>query len=218
MFEAIAEALGVRTSSEVVFYDACSGMAAARAWWLFRYYGFDKVSMLDGGWASYVRSGAPVSVDQNDRVPPDVPPQEAVIARPRPELLASLQEVAGAARSGAFTSGGLQVVDTRSAGEYSGDDLRGNRFGGHVPGAVSVPFNSVYTPQGTFAPADALRARFEACGLRPDVRTVTYCQMGMRAAVVALALRQAGFDNVAVYDGSMREYNNTPDVPRDRGA
>lgn len=220
-FEAIAEALGVGRGSHVVFYDAASGMAAARAWWLFRYYGFQRASVLDGGWAAWVRSGSPVSADVDDRLPPAVDPADAVVAAPQPRLLATLDEVAAAARSGATARGGaLQVVDARSPGEYAGDDLRGNRFGGRVPGAVSVPFTSVYAPDGSgaLAPAEALRDQFLAAGLQPGVRTVTYCQMGMRAAVVAAALEAAGFADVAVYDGSMREYNNTPGLPRDVGA
>lgn len=218
-FDALAEALGVGANSHVVFYDQNGGLASSRAWWVFKYYGHANVSVLDGGWQGYARTGAPVSVNADDRFPPDVPADHRLKAQPQPQLLATLQEIAEGAEGGASTSGKLQVLDARSPGEYEGSDTRGNRYGGHVPGALNLPFNKVFDPAtGQLLPVDELRRLFESAGLRQDVRTVTYCQAGVRAAVAAMALSHAGFSNVALYDGSMKEYNNSEKVPRQSGS
>lgn len=222
-FEALAAALGAARSSRVVFYDAAGGVASARAWWLCRLYGLEGASVLDGGWQAWERAGAPVSSAPGDRDAPPVPAEEAVVARAQPQRLALLQEVVDAARSGAAGAREVQLVDARCAAEFSGDDRRGNRFGGRVPGAVCVPHTSLQAPDGTLLPVAALQERFHAAGLRPGVRTIAYCQMGVRAAAAALALEQAGFADVAVYDGSMREYLNSPGLdgaglPRASGA
>jgi rhodanese-related sulfurtransferase len=90
----------------------------------------------------------------------------------------------------ALKSGSTQLLDVRTPAEYEGVDTRGNRFGGHLPGAILLPHTQV---QGAADPA----AVFEAAGLKPDVPVITYCQSGMRAGIVATALEAAGFKNVS---------------------
>ncbi len=48
-FEAAMRRLGVRGDRLVVVYDHADSMAAARAWWLLRYFGHPAVRVLDGG-------------------------------------------------------------------------------------------------------------------------------------------------------------------------
>jgi len=209
-FEALMAALGVARTTGVVFYDGGgAGVTAARAWWLCRLHGFNSAYVLDGGWPAWVRSNAPVAVGQDHTPPPAVPAELAVVANTQPALLARLPEVAAAARSG-----GVQLVDARSAREFTGAETRGNRHGGHVPGAVNIPFNTLSVPAGTLLPAGSLQERFRAAGLHPDRRSIVYCQAGIRAAVVALALERAGFSDWALYEASMSEYQNRDDLPR----
>src|SRR5262245_9946911 len=50
-------ALGIGPATQVVAYDADSGMYAARLWWMLRYMHHDAVAVLDGGFARWVREG-----------------------------------------------------------------------------------------------------------------------------------------------------------------
>lgn len=120
-------------------------------------------------------------------------------------LQRSLQQLRGAARgystavladvqAALAAPGKTQLVDVRSRAEYEGVDTRGNQFGGHLPGAVLLPHTAV---QGASV-ADAA-AVFEDAGLKRDVPTITYCQSGARAGVLAAAMEAAGYKNVRVW-------------------
>jgi thiosulfate/3-mercaptopyruvate sulfurtransferase len=105
--------------------------------------------------------------------------------------------------------GALRLVDVRGPTEFSGEWLRAAR-GGHIPGAVLWPREEILRPDGTLRDPADIRAAAEALGLVPEQELVTYCQGGVRAAQVALALRTAGYPRVRVYDGSWAEWGNDP--------
>ena len=209
-FAAVASHLQLHSDDELVVYDAGSGIAAARVWWTLRYYGALKTRILDGGWFGYIAAGGRVatqpsspSIDTN-RSPLSVAPQRNLIAE-----LADVREAVDTTPHG----GGAQLVDMRTRAEYEGNDLRGLRFAGHPPGAVNIPHADLLAPDRTYKPAEELRALFEAAGLDPHRRQITYCLGGMRAAMGMAALEVAGYDSVRNYDSSMEEWANTPGLP-----
>lgn len=216
-FEALAAAMGLHAGSPApVFYDDAGSVASARAAWVFRYWGVGGAQLVDGGWQAIARSGGGIEVGAaglgREAVADElVAPTSPLRAQPVAALRAGLAEVCRAGEER------WQLVDARSPREFSGEDLRGNAFGGRPPGAVSVPHSTVLTREGVLAPQAALVRIFADAGLR-DVaaRTIVYCQAGIRASLVAVALGVAGFKDVAVYDESMREYLNREDVPRER--
>src|SRR5690606_1442407 len=94
--EQFAEAMGrygVGDDSDVVLYDRAGNMWAARIWWMLRAFGFDRARLLDGGWSRWAAEGRPVSTE-----PPAYPPA-TFTARPRPELIASKEDVLEAIES-----------------------------------------------------------------------------------------------------------------------
>ena len=50
-------ALGISNDSHVVCYDSYGIFSSARPWWLFRLFGHDKVSVLDGGLPAWMAMG-----------------------------------------------------------------------------------------------------------------------------------------------------------------
>jgi thiosulfate/3-mercaptopyruvate sulfurtransferase len=211
-FTALARELAISRNTDVVLYDASTTITAARAWWVFQYYGHPRCRVLDGGWARWVGEGHSVEVAAQPVPQLD---GEPTTAKPQPHLLARREELMRAVSRPARHDK-CQVLDTRTLGEFAGADLRGNARGGRVPGACHVPHADLLTPQGALRPAAELRQLFEQAGLNPDVRVVTYCQTGIRAALGALALRVAGFGDVANYDASMKEWLNDPQAPVER--
>lgn len=230
-FEQALARLRIRPDQRVVVYDSGNMMYAARLWWVFRYYGFNAVQVLDGGWPAWVqqntREGRPrvaIGADtSSEHAPVPDPPFKAV---PRPELLMTTEQLLAAVEAGATTSSasssaggqeGLQVIDSRTPGEYAGTDTRGNARGGHVPGAVNIPHASLlHAPTGQLKPAAELKQLFESKGIDLAKPCVTYCQAGIRAALGALALSHAGARAVANYDASMGAWLNTPGYPIDK--
>lgn len=218
MFAELCSALGIQRSTHVVAYDGGSIMWASRVWWLFHYFGHENVSVLDGCWPAYARSGLPIStqpVSYEMEAASDYAQQEAGV---RTELLATSSQVLELVNSGTLTSRPVQLLDTRSMGEWTGRDLKGNARGGRIPGAMHVPHTDMLKQDGTFKSADELRSTFEAAGLDLSVPTISYCQLGIRGAmgVLAWAIATEGKGRAANYDGSMKEWANNPAYPMEQ--
>lgn len=108
-----------------------------------------------------------------------------------------------------------QVMDTRTDAEWDGTNDRGNKRAGRVPNAKHLEWLRFVTrdDRRTFLPADELQALLDEAGIARGKPVITYCQGGIRAAHAAFVLTLLGYDNVRVYDGSMREWANREDTP-----
>jgi thiosulfate/3-mercaptopyruvate sulfurtransferase len=111
-----------------------------------------------------------------------------------------------------------QIIDARSAGRFNAQEPepRAGVRGGHMPGAVNVPWRSVVTAQGTLRPDDELSAIFARSGIDVRAPIVTTCGSGISAAILTLALNRIGASNVALYDGSWTEWGARPEAPVER--
>jgi thiosulfate/3-mercaptopyruvate sulfurtransferase len=212
-FEAAMRQAGVSDGQPVVVYDESDSMAAARAWWLLRYFGHQQVQVLDGGYQAWVAADLPIETGP-------------VPARPAGSFTASpghlpLLDAAGAAR--AAREGVL--LDARAAERYRGEVEPVDPVAGHIPGAVSAPTTGNTAPGGRFLDPDALRARFSGLGVSPaDGRpadgqladgtgmTAVYCGSGVTAAHEVLALSLAGIP-AALYLGSWSDWITDPARP-----
>jgi thiosulfate/3-mercaptopyruvate sulfurtransferase len=198
-FTAAMQAAGIGDSTYVIAYDDHNNIMAGRLWWALRYYGHDKVAVLNGGWSKWVQEGRPVT----DRVRP-VPPSGAFTPRLRPELRRQADQILPEAAAGAI------LLDNRTPSDFAGSTQRALRAG-HIPGAINIPTTTLLGPDGAVLPITELRSKFAAVGLnaaQPDQPIITYCNGGVNASLVALALNEAGFNHVAVYDGSWNEWGN----------
>jgi len=194
---------GIAAPNRVVIYDHGT-LYGARLWWVLDQLGHDDQQILDGGFPAWQAVGGPISNEA---------PHYAAVTytpHPRPDVLATEAQVRSA-----LGQPDLRLVDARSPGEYSGQDTSGAARGGHIPGAVNVPFTAAAgaaTPRLFKSPAD-LRALFAAQGVTPDRQVITYCSTGVRGAVDYFALRLAGFPHVRVYTGSWAEWGNDSTAP-----
>jgi thiosulfate/3-mercaptopyruvate sulfurtransferase len=205
--EAFADAvgaLGVGSGDRVVVYDTRGVVSATRVWWTFRAFGHDRVAVLDGGLRAWTAEGRPLEAGE------PTPPRRQFRATLRPELVRDLE-----AMRRNLTTRAEQVVDARSRGRFEGTEPepRAGLRGGHIPGSVSLPYDSLYRPDGTLQPPDALRSAFAAAGVDLAKPITTTCGSGVTASVLALALHLIGHAHVAVYDGSWTEWGGRPDTP-----
>ncbi len=204
-FESTVGTLGVGDGDHVVAYDAKGGvLSAARVWWMFRVFGHERVSVLDGGLAKWRAEGRPIEQG--------LPATQA--RRFTPRLRRSLVRDLEQMREN-LTSRREQVLDARSRGRFAGTEPepRAGLRGGHIPGSLSLPYDELYRPDGTLLPPDALRAAFAKARADLDRPIVTSCGSGVSAAVLALALFLLGRRDVAVYDGSWTEWAGRHDTP-----
>jgi thiosulfate/3-mercaptopyruvate sulfurtransferase len=230
-FEEAAASVGVDNDTAVVVYDTAAGQWAARVWWLFRAFGYDRVAVLDGGFSKWTAEERP---SETGNVLPR--PGAVFSAVAREELWASKDDVE------AIVAG---ATDARAALVFAGppSDFTGETSprarAGHIPGSVSVPAGRLIDRDTkALLKGDALREKFAAVldagvlngAVRGGAaqgtaaaaagspsssgpRVVTYCGSGIAAASAALALTLLGEDSVAVYDGSLNEWSADPDAP-----
>ncbi len=105
------------------------------------------------------------------------------------------------------------IVDSRTAAEYAGKDLRGNKRGGHIPGARLLSSDD-FLDKATGKTIDPETAKAKIEALIPKRKTVVvYCQSGTRCSHEELILKDLGYDNVVLYDASWQEWGNREDTP-----
>lgn len=189
---------GVRHDHPVVAYDAGEMQAAARLWWTLRWAGHPDVRVLDGGFAAWTRAGHQVETGEE----PSSPAGDFEV-RPGHLRMVDADGAAALATEAA-------LIDVRTRPRYLGDEEPVDPVAGRIPGAVNIPAAELLAPDGTLKPADELRARFEAAGVRAGTPVGAYCGSGVAAAGAVLALNEAGFPDALLYVGSWSHWVTDP--------
>jgi thiosulfate/3-mercaptopyruvate sulfurtransferase len=206
-FAATLSRWGVRPSTQVVAYDASSGIFAARLWWMLRWAGHDRVAVLDGGLQAWLAAGGGLDQSAQQR--------EAVAFRPawRASMGLTTAEVAAC-----LDDEGRLLVDARGAERFEGRVEPIDPVAGHVPGAVNHPCQWNLAPDGRFLPPVALQERWrETLGVHAPSAITCMCGSGVSACHDLLALEHAGLPGARLYPGSWSEWVRDPSRPVSRG-
>lgn len=189
--------LGLHDGDTVVVYDAVGLYSSARAWWMLRAMGFDRVAVLDGGLPGWEAAGLPME----SGVPAAPAERGDFTAAPRAGLLVGADEVAAA-----LVDPASAVFDARSPERFRGTapEPRAGLRGGHMPGAVNLPFGEIQH-EGRMRTGAELRAAFEDLAQDRE-RLLFSCGSGVTACVLTLGAALAGYRDLAVYDGSWSEW------------
>ena len=207
-YEQIFSKLGINANFEVLFYGFTMPEQGfgdeARVVYTFNYAGFDKVKFIDGGFKQVEKLGfnknyEPTEdrLDVSDVVRSEATQNEKAIFTD--ELLSKLG------------SNDVQFIDTRLEVEFNGRVIYGENKAGHIPGAISLPFNSLVDEEGFVKSREELEKYVNEKGLDKDKLQITYCTTGVRASYVAVILEELGF-NVRNYEPSFARYANVGEV------
>jgi thiosulfate/3-mercaptopyruvate sulfurtransferase len=165
-----------------------------------RWAGVAQVLLLDGGLKAWQAAGLPLA----DRAPL-VATGDVLLAAGHMPLMTAEEAILLARRS--------VLIDTRITPNYIGGPTRsGEPARGHIPGAASVPAAANLTPEGSFLPADELRALYGAAGVASDTEVGIYCGAGVSAAHAVAALASLGIA-APMYVGSWSAYSADPERP-----
>lgn len=208
--EALVSGLGIGNDSQVVIVPAGTGAtdfgSAARVYWTFKVLGHDDVAILDGGFAGWQQQGFEVErgrVATHEEVDFSASLQDA--------LLATTQETTSAIDSS------TQLVDARPAGFFTADTQSSATLAaGTIPTSVNLEHQKYISERdGAFYLNEApLLERINALGLEAETPTIAFCNTGHWAAIGWFMLQEvAGFENTAMYDGSMAEWTRQNELP-----
>lgn len=196
--------IGVAQDSYVIVYDDTGGLHAARLLWELDQLNHPKAAMLDGGLVKWIREGRPVAFDV-----PKFKSTTYIAKTQHRNATATLKDVAPGTRDAKTV-----LIDVRTDEEYLGNP----KFprSGHIPGAKWWQWDQGIDVEKGFAMRNSneIMSELSELGLKDKEQpVVVYCRSGHRAAQSYFTLKQLGFKNVRVYDGSMKEYDQNKDLP-----
>jgi thiosulfate/3-mercaptopyruvate sulfurtransferase len=196
-------ALGVSEKDTIVVYDGKGLYSAPRVWWTMRIFGAKDVYILDGGMPTWKAEGRPTEAGEVKRA------QRTFKAEMDTGAVAMVTDV-----QMALNNEDVQVIDARSAGRFAGTEPepRKGLRGGHMPGALNVPFTEI-VENGRLAAPEKIAAAFAKGGVDTDKPMITSCGSGVTAVVLALGLDAIGKKMPRIYDGSWTEWASRADLP-----
>ena len=186
--------------SIVVAYDDQGGAYASRLWWLMRYFGHERVYVMNESYSAWKNAKFPVSDHQAVRIPSQF---EANIQH---DMVVGVEEVQDVVRTG-----GPLIIDSRESARYLGLEEPIDSKAGHIPGAINKFWKDVLDEQGRWKNADTLKEQFAE--IQPEQEVIVYCGSGVTACPNVLALTQAGYKNVKLYAGSWSDWISYPENP-----
>ena len=202
---------GINNDTILVLYGDFNNWFAAFAFWVFEYYGMTNVKIMNGGRKKWLEEDRPISKDI-----PNFPMGNFKPSEPNPYLRAFLNQVRES-----LNSDQIKRIDVRSPPEFSGEITAPPEYptehaqrGGHIPGAVNIPWGKAVNDDGTFKSADELPKLYQTVGITPDKEIITYCRIGERSYHTWFVLKHLlGYPDVKNYDGSWTEWGNMIDNP-----
>ena len=203
------EGLGISDDSRVVVYFATDWVSpTTRVYFSLDAAGLgERTSILDGGMPAWKESGGPAVESVNDPTSAIQRKRGKITVKPHPELVADLDFV----KANLKTSG-IAIVDSRNPKFYDGDDAGAMPRAGHIPGAKTLPFDTLVTDDNHMKSAAETAKAMEAAGIKPGDTVVSYCHIGQQATVMYVAAKRLGY-KALLYDGSWDEWSRKPELP-----
>lgn len=197
---------GVSNNTKLVLYGDFNNWFAAFAYWILKYYGVENVVLMNGGRKKWIAEDKAVTKDV-----PSYPKTAFKSANPNENIRTYMDYV----RSSMNRSDKV-LIDVRSPAEFTGEITAPPEYpnehaqrGGHIPGAVNIPWAQAVKEDGTFKSADELTKIYQGKGVTPDKEIITYCRIGERSSFTWFVLKYLlGYQNVKNYDGSWTEWGN----------
>ena len=207
-YREIFNILGIKEDTEVLVYGFTMPNQGfgdeARVVYTFNYAGFDNIKIIDGGFDKVEQLGFNKNYNpETDRINVSNIVREEAQDNEKAIFTDELLSL--------VNNADVQIIDTRLEAEYNGRVIYGENKAGHIPGAISIPFNSLVDEDGFIKSREALEEYFVSKGLDKNKLQITYCTTGVRASYVAVILEELGY-KVRNYEPSFARYANVGEV------
>jgi thiosulfate/3-mercaptopyruvate sulfurtransferase len=209
--EDLLQRAGINNDTTLILYGDFNNWFAAFAFWVFKYYGYDDIRLMNGGRKKWLEEDRPLSKDIAE-----YPKGNFKAAEPDKSIRVFLNYVIDS-----LGSSQKVLIDVRSPKEFTGEILAPPEYptehaqrGGHIPGALNIPWSQAVSEDGTFKSAEELKKLYESKGITSDKEVIAYCRIGERSSHTWFVLKYLlGYPDVKNYDGSWTEWGNMIDNP-----
>jgi thiosulfate/3-mercaptopyruvate sulfurtransferase len=193
--EQVMGAAGLTETDTLLVYDNNANMQAARVQWTLNMFGNFNVRVVSGGLKHLQKAGGTVTTEAVS-----LPAATYTTGDKQKTLIASLDYINAKLNT---PEEGLVIIDARTAEEAAQ---------GMIPGAINIDYALNNYPSGEYKSPMDMQSTYISKGILPDMKLIVYCKSGVRAAQTYTALKDAGYPEVRVYDGSWLEYSSTGEV------
>jgi thiosulfate/3-mercaptopyruvate sulfurtransferase len=204
--EEVLGRIGVTPDTSILLYGDFNNWFAAFAFWILKYYGFENIVLMNGGRKKWLAEDREVTKDV-----PSYPRTTFKVNGSNENIRTYLDDV-----KQSLNRKDKVLVDVRSNAEFTGEITAPPEYpnehaqrGGHIPGAVNIPWSQAVKEDGTFKTTEELAKLYEGKGVTADKEVLTYCRIGERSSFTWFVLKYLlGYQNVRNYDGSWTEWGN----------
>lgn len=195
--------MGIGENTTVVAYYDKNGYPPYYFLWALEFIGHKSYALLEDGIERWRAEGRRLTQDY----PRIKPVSFRLPSKRQEEIRATVEDVLREIKSGAV------LLDVRPEDLYKGEKGAWKRKG-HIRGALSRPWATDLSNDGTWKPKEELLAVYARQGVTPDKKIIVYCGQGQMAAFTYFSLKhRLGFPNVKLYDGGFSEWSAREDLP-----
>ncbi len=207
---------GISEDTKIVLYGDFNNWFAAYAFWDLQYYGVKNVVLMNGGRKKWIEEDNALTKDI-----PQYPATKYIASQPDEKIRSYLSQVLKE-----YNKPNTKLVDVRSPKEFTGEILAPPEYptehaqrGGHIPGAVNIPWSQAVKEDGTFKSYEDIKKLYESQGVTGDKDIIAYCRIGERSSFSWFVLKYLlGYQKVRNYDGSWTEWGNLVRNPIEKPA
>ncbi|MDA9165726.1 sulfurtransferase [Alphaproteobacteria bacterium] len=198
LFSKMMQNIGLNKDDEIIIYDNSPFLSSARAWFLFRYFGHDKIFIMQGGLKNWENNGGNIT---NGNVV--LEKGNYIASAERKELVVNLDQMILASQNKENV-----ILDARSRKRFLGEALepRPNLPSGHIPNSQSLPSSDLINKDGYLKSKDEINQIFSNIKVNTSDKIIATCGSGVSACVISIALFCLGKKDIPIYDGSWTEW------------
>lgn len=194
--EEVMSTKGISNDSTVVIYDSNNNMDSARLWWTLKVYGHENIKVVSGGKKALTSAGAEMTEEV-----PNVSSTEYKAEEKDTSMIATIEDVKSQVNN---PKEDVMLIDTRTEEEYNA---------GTIPGSVLINYVNNNNEDGTYKSPSDIQVMYLDEGLIPEDTAIMYCKTSIRGAQTYLALYNAGYRNLKLYDGAWVEWSKDESLP-----
>lgn len=187
---------GISNSTEVIVYDNMDNMDAARLWWTLMVYGHENVKVVSGGLKALQKEGIEITEEV-----PQVSEVKYTAKDKNTNMVATIKDVKDQVNE---PQKNVVLLDTRTQEEYDQ---------GTIPGSILMDYSNNNYKDGTYKSVQNIKIQYIENKITPDKTVIMYCKTSIRAAQTYLALYNAGYTNLKIYDGAWLEWSANKTLP-----